>query len=208
MVLYPAAIMVAFTTSIIAMWLIRGFNQTVEIFQPPITCETSQSDPSSGPDIATFEDHHEIALTAVVYDESTDTTTVTYTVTSGPKPSISHWLLGLPMGIQPDFIEASEQYEWMPNGDPSISSNPVGIKFDTGYEVADNGGGDPPGKGKNKKELNVSDDEIDTVSRDVVLHFQGQYDFGSVQVYIKAGQTTYNTVIIAPIGPTSQEECE
>jgi hypothetical protein len=173
--------------------------------------------------------NHTIRLTASVYNPEDDTTTVTYTVTSGPQPSISHWVLGLPKAVADNILDVSEQYEWT-NSDPGTGTR--GIKFDTGYEVSNGGnGGGNGGKGGNKSALNSgivltsstvrvyrgsfaaayaqSADELDTVSREITLLISGNYDWGTADTSIKAGTDTYTTSIRTPIVITEpSEKCE
>lgn len=218
-VLYPIAIGVMIVASAAVAVILNGLQRTVDVFQPRgvVPMECVDDGPSlSGTTIAYMGDHI-IEVTAVVYNETDDTTTVTYSVTSGPKPSISHWVLGLSPEIADQIISTSE-----PIVDYSLDprTGMMGVKFDIGYESTgsdDGGGGNGGGngggggKGKGGKVMDViyegkffptlmSTTNVDSgLYRDVTLLFSGQYDFGDVDVAIKAGLDIHTSVILAPI---------
>ncbi len=208
----PVGIMIIIAASGLARWLNNAYLMTVdELNRAGMNrelCNTPEED-DDGPTIAYLGDHV-IQLVATHYDPNDDVTTVVYRVTSGPKPSISHWVLGVPQHIADQVGSVSEQWEWTSN-DPT--THIAGIKFDTGYEVGSDDGGnggpkDKPGGGKKKSaswrqapyrwamssDLNVEQ----STTREISLMLSGQYDFEAVTVTIKAGTQTYQGTLSAP----------
>ncbi|MBN1286247.1 MAG: hypothetical protein JXB47_12685 [Anaerolineae bacterium] len=84
--------------------------------------------------VTATSDIHRFELMTWVYNESSDTTTVGYSVTSqatGPGPAISHWVLELPGCLTASsVVSASEAYEFV---DPDPKTGARGVKFDRGY---------------------------------------------------------------------------
>lgn len=214
MALYPAAIMIIISASLIAGFVIKSLNRTVEAFNPVgIVCEAQEDAPDDveGPTVAMLGDHT-IQLTAAVYNEADNTTTVTYRVTSGTQPSISHWTLAMPEFIAENIIDVSEQYaSWAMDPTTGVA----GIKFDTGYEVP--GGG---GKGGKKSKLimtsaprsfaKADEDPITTVSRDITLLVSGHYNWGPLETAVKAGtEVSYTTIsgLITYYDPSLNQGC-
>jgi len=79
---------------------------------------------------------HRIEVVASNYDEDNDRTTVTFRVSSGDSPAISHWVLGIDEDTANRIVASSEAHEdW--GLDPTTGKE--GIKFDIGY-----GDGGPP----------------------------------------------------------------
>jgi hypothetical protein len=229
--LIPIGVMIAITAGLITGFLGDSFKKTIGGLETRgIECEAAAPEDNQGPTLATMG-NHTIRLTASVYNPEDDTTTVTYTVTSGASPSISHWVLGLPQVVADNILEVSEQHEWT-DADPTTGTR--GIKFDTGYEVGGGGsggggGGHSGGKGGGKSALNsgivltsstvrvyrgsfaavYSADEFDTVSREITLLISGNYDWGTADTSIKAGTDTYTSTIRTPIVITEpSEKCE
>ncbi len=115
---------------------------------------------------------HSIVLDS--YEYTNGNTVLTYTVTSGSGPAISHWTLGTCEGITDNgIISASEPFEFKDANNPDPTTGAVGVKFDTGYNDAE--------------------------QRQVTITLDGLYAIGSVTAYIKAGQTTPNLAIQGPI---------
>ncbi len=237
-VLIPAAIMIVIGASLVTGFIVTSLGKSVGALQPygVEVCDLQpeiQPELREGPTYVQAGDHS-IELSSVVYNPADDTTTIVYTVTSGPKPSISHWTLGLPQEVADNILETSEKAEDY-GTDPTTSV--TGVKFDTGYEVAGGGGnggngggsgeddadtggngnGNGNGNGKgNKKVMEVvrryvpANEEINTVSRDVILLVSGQYDFGPIETAVKAGQDVHIVSISAPIriyDPEMNWEC-
>src|SRR5690606_3020005 len=77
-------------------------------------------------------------LSSNVYDPNTNTTSVTFSVTSGGDHAISHWVLGLSKAAFDAIIDspADELMSW---SEPDPTTNLVGVKFDKGYD-GNNGG--------------------------------------------------------------------
>ena len=212
MVLIPAAIMIAIGAGFISGFIIKSLNQTVDAFEPygVEVCETNRPE-REGPTFVEAGDHS-VELTSLVYNEADDTTTVTYTITSGDQPSISHWTLGLPQSVADHIVDSSEAYQsW--GADPTTGID--GIKFDTPYNVPGGGKGQG-GKGKllspvRRDSYQPSEEEINTISRDVILMVEGQWDFGSALTTVKAGTEVHTITISAPIrvyDPSMNTECE
>jgi len=105
-------------------------------------------------------DGHTFEFLGVVYDEG-GTSTWTYRVTSGRKPSLSHWVLELDEELDASIVvSASEVYEV--NEDPK--TDVYGLKFDEGYR--------------------------DTESREVSFTLDAWYDVTDTRIAIKAGKRT------------------
>jgi hypothetical protein len=210
----PAAIMIMIAGGALVHMLNGAFSKTTDaLYRAGLNSEIcmTTSETVDGTDEAVMNDHH-IQVSATVYDPGTDTTTVTYTVTSGASPSISHWVLGIPKSIAANIIDESEAWEWT-DSDPTTGV--AGIKFDTGYESEANteepkdkepkDTGKPPKKTKsialNTYDFSVMAELLPTgETRDIVLVLSGQYDFDPVTVSVKAGTDTYTSTITAPVG--------
>ncbi len=147
MVMIPGAVMVAIAAGLVVGFLVDSFTKAVDIFEPVgITCEVNEEPANtSGPTVA-YAGPHMIELTANVYDENNDTTTITYTVTSNAcDRAISHWMLGLPEDIAENIIEVgwngktfdpdggSDLFEKWLADDPSLAETFYGTKFNEGY---------------------------------------------------------------------------
>ena len=205
----PAAIAIVISASIMVSFLKDGFSQTADVLHRSSagiemeTCEVTDTE-VSGPTQANPE-NHSITLVANDYDPETGTTTVTYQVTSGGKPDISHWILGIPKAVADNILESSEAYEWT-DSDPTTGAK--GIKFDTGY----NSDGGEGGKGKRTivgrtiPHLYLLQDEttsggsfVNSSSREISLVLQGQYEFDSVYATTKSGANDGDAQISAPV---------
>ncbi len=234
MILIPAAIMVIISVSAVAGFLTTSLGKTVDAFEPyGLTCEVpdeGDADVPVGP--------HQITLVSHTYNPDDDTTTVTYRVVSGCQPTISHWTLGMPQHVRDNILEVSNGEAVEYGLDPTTGV--TGIKFDTGYEGNcdsgnnDNEGGNPRGNngGGNRgngnawapdgttfltsasfKMQNVassSTEDIDEVSREVTLLISGNYDFGNLDVAVKAGENVDYGTISGPISyhdPSLDETC-
>ncbi len=180
----PAAVAVMIGAAIIVGFLNTSFLKTLNGLES--YCKTSETTTT------TAEMHnHRIEASAAVYDPVTNRTTVAFTVTSGSKPSISHWVLGLPKGVAAHIIQWSEPWSWT-DYDPTTGA--VGVKFDNPYEADDEGGG----KGKNKAgtsgivlasytRLVAAETSGGTAVRVISLTLDGNYQFGTITVTTKAG---------------------
>jgi len=203
-VLIPIGIMIMVVAGLVGGFIVDSLDQTVDAFEPYGVACAPDEPADVGPEVAT-PGNHMVELTSSVYNETDDTTTIVYTVTSGDSPSISHWTLGLPEFVAANILESSEKIEdW--GVDPTTGV--AGSKFDTGYEVegGEGGGppgGPPPGKGGKKSKLLspvfVVKADTATVSREVTLLVSGHYDFGPVETSVKAGTDVYVFSISAPI---------
>lgn len=100
-----------------------------------------------GSDFAEMEGHT-VQLSSNVYDPVTNTTTVTFTVTSGGDHAISHWVLGIPKAAFDAIIDypSDELMSW---SQPDPTTGLVGVKFDKGYDGNGGGGGKPENNGNN-----------------------------------------------------------
>jgi hypothetical protein len=222
---FPAAIMIMIGASLITGILIDSFQRTVDILTPGygLPCEAEDTSHDEGPLVAHLGPH-KIELTARVYDPVSNTTSVTYKVSSADQPSISHWTLAIPRSIFDNIIEVSENNWSWTDADPWTGT--AGIKFDDGYEHTGGGGpggppgGRPPGQSNNGgivlASFNpavpnfVEQEEYHYVSREVTLLISGQYEWGPTEVSVKAGQETYYTSISgAPVHVAELDEvCE
>jgi hypothetical protein len=210
---FPAAIMIMIGASLITGILIDSFQKTVDILTPGygLPCEAEDTSHDEGPLVAHLGPHV-IELTARVYDPATNTTSVTYKVSSADSPAISHWTLAITKAVADNIIDQSEPWVWT---DPDPFTGTAGIKFDRGYEFR--GGGRQSNNGGivlasfNPAVPNfVEEEEYHYVSREITLLISGQYDWGATEVSVKAGQETYYTSISgAPVHLAELDEvCE
>lgn len=194
-VLVPAGIMIAIAAGTLAGFINQSLQKTVDALNVPPLCEPEQQeepDTDEGPTVSHMGDHT-IRATGRSYNAADNTTTITYTVTSGDRPSISHWVLGLPRAVADSIQNTSEAYEWTDN-DPRTGL--AGIKFDTGYEVSFHFA---PDDGLVLSSYPMASSEIDTVSRDIMLLVSGQYTFEPSQITIKAGGDVHQGTITMPV---------
>lgn len=117
---------------------------------------------------------YEVSLSSPpVYNSESNTTTFTFSVTSGTKPSISHWTIA----IDPDcggpeiLVGSNDPLVTWTESDPTTGVR--GIKFDTGYE----------------------DDE----TRTVTLTLAGFWSIGDVSIAVKAGNGFTTGTIQGPV---------
>jgi hypothetical protein len=233
MPLIPAAIMVLIGAGMVGRMLVQWFAHTVVVFDRyGLACEILEVDPppaSQDGSIVAYIDDHKIELKANVYDPATNTTTVTYRVTSGEQPSISHWTLGIPFEVYANIIEISEGQTTFVDPDHS-NFEEHGLKFDKGYEGGGGGGGGnphggPPGQqGFNNGGIVLASfsspvltstvqydmEDYEGVARDIVILIDGEYNFYSGDVYVKAGPSTLSGTISMPYSiydPNLDKEC-
>lgn len=104
---------------------------------------------------------YSVTLSSASYDAAADTTTFTYSVVSGRKPSISHWVIAIPAscGGAEVLVGSNDSTVTWTDADPTTGVR--GIKFDTGY----------------------SDNE----SRTVTLTLAGHWNTGTVDIAVKSG---------------------
>ena len=205
----PAAIMVSIVAGALVGPLGDIFQQTADGLTD-VACETSVGD--TGTDL---DGGHRIEVTSSVYDPDTDRTTVSFKVSSGGSPSISHWVLGIDQATADKIVASSEAHEsW--GTDPTTGK--TGIKFDTGYEGTGGGGGGGKGGGKGASLTRVSYFKpvyrplynVYVEERDIVLTMTGYVDFiETVEVTTKAGSSQVSTgyVAIPTSGGSSGEDC-
>jgi hypothetical protein len=224
----PAAILVMIVAGGVAGWLNNSFSQTNEALGRAGIDECA-APTDDGPTTAAV-DNHQVETSSTVYDGTY--TTVTFTVSSGASPSISHWVIALPRAVADNIVDSSEAWSWV-NNDPSDPSGNglTGIKFDTGYEGTGggggggggggnggggNGGGGNGGNGGNGRGRSMlfgrftftveqTGTEYFVETRDIIMVFSGQYTFDSVDLAIKAG-TEYNFgTISAPVAEITED---
>lgn len=189
----PAAITLLLVGGLVVQFITGSLLTTVDYLNP-VGFECEEKPPayvSEGPETATPMGNHEIQLLSKTYDPETDRTTVVYRVTNVPSPDISHWVLGMPPGVRKHILSTSEPYEIV-DGDPHNSI--VGIKFDKEYGS--------PGGGK-KSSLGYAlvgySPRAEVTSRDVIITLAGYYDWGVVEVGLKAGTQVYHNTITGPV---------
>lgn len=221
-VLFPMAVGILIVAGSIGYTNRMMYSEIVNAFiQPGIeeTCEPVDE----GPTVANLGDHR-VELCGAVYNEATDVTTITYCVTNGGDPSISHWVLGVGHEFANSIISVSEQWEWT-NSDPTTGV--AGIKFDTGYESSGGGGGgnDKPNPGRGHTSLPTSRDmtalknldlgnmnlnedisDYDGTARDILILATGKWEANEGTVTIKAGGEVYYNTIRLPVQVT--DNCE
>lgn len=180
-----------------------------------------------GSDFAEMEGHT-VQLSSNVYDPVTNTTTVTFTVTSGGDHAISHWVLGIPKAAFDAIIDypSDELMSWV---QPDPTTGLVGIKFDKGYDGGSGGGKDADtggsggkdadtdgkGKGKTKARLVLNTrfygtglDFSTADSREITLVLAGQWEMGTVDLAVKAATTSFYSTISAPTTLVTSEPKE
>ena len=197
--LIPGAILVSIVAAAALGPAISSmFQQTYEGVNR-VSCEA----PST---VTELEGGHTIEVAS--YVPTDESTTITFKVTSGTQPSISHWVLGLDEATAALVIYASENYEDYQQ-DPTTGV--FGIKFDTGYEGGEGGGdnggnngggnngggiggGNGGGKGNgNAKALTLGEETTET--RFIVVTLSGYVDIEELDVTVKAGQeVSYGSV--------------
>jgi hypothetical protein len=194
----PAAIMVMIAAAAIVMPVSNMFELTSNGLTG-VECDV----PASGPTFTDLEGGHRIEVTSSVYDPDTDRTTLSFKVSSGSSPSISHWVLGIDEDTADKIIASSEAYQsW--GTDPTTGKS--GIKFDTGYEGT--GGG---GKGGGPKKSRSFGPNYNTYveEREIVLTFTGRVDFVETvetEVTTKAGSDQVSTGYISIAPPSGGTE--
>lgn len=103
---------------------------------------------------------YNITLTSSAYNATADTTTFTYSVTSGTKPAISHWVLVFGEACFAELTTVASNDSAVSAGvDPTTGQ--LGIKFDTGYNDAE--------------------------TRTVTLTLGGYWGTGDVTIAVKSG---------------------
>jgi hypothetical protein len=229
-VLLPIAILVSFFGLGLTGFIGGAFEDTLTGLQcsfGQVDDQTDEDDDDNGNTNLTIY-NHSISLAGAVYDEANNTTTVTYMVTSGSQPSISHWTLGIPLEVWSRMRSVSEQAAWT-NSDPTTGA--VGVKFDTGYEPSAGGGGGGNtdvdtsggntggGNGGNgigngrRRILSVFDPKQqiielgETETRYITITFIGEFEFEDVTATTKAGQSQVGSgPISAPVRLVEEEE--
>lgn len=205
----PAAIAVMIMAGIVANWVNAAFlttqNSLVRTGLPAEVCDTVEEEDTADDktDDKSEMGDHVITLVGKNYDADTDTTTIVYRVKSGPKPSISHWVLGLPKEVADNvtFPKDGETGKWE-DSDPTTKI--AGIKFDEGYEV--------------KEVTRMTDTTIRFGSargtvltsytgdlREISMILSGSYTYEPVPVTIKAGGEVYSSTISAPVATATPE---
>lgn len=218
----PAAIMIIISAGLIVNFLRGSFSQTSDVLNRVNleVCETNE-DETQGP-VSVVVDRHDISFVSAVYDPETNTTTVTYQVTSDPSPDLSHWVLGIPKEIADLITDSSEKWSWT-DGDPATGA--VGIKFDTGYGDGGGegaGGEGAGGKGKGKGKMTPITRYIPNIylllatgeTREISLTLDGEFTFEPTVVTTKSGSDSVGTgelpaptLVVIDLGTTS-EGCE
>ncbi|HLV35154.1 MAG TPA: hypothetical protein VKY59_08585 [Spirillospora sp.] len=203
----PAGVMVMIAAAAIVGPLQTIYKTTTDGLSG-ITCET----PQLGPTYTDLDGGHRIEVVSSNYNGSE--TTVVFKVSSGDKPSISHWVLGIDKATADKIVYSSEAYEsW--GLDPTTGK--YGIKFDKGYEGKGGGGDDdkggpPAGKGPKKARI-VNPYRPRMVNyveeREIVLTLTGRVDFVEyVEVTTKAGkEVSTGTITVPQPGVSNDQTC-
>lgn len=223
-VLFPAAVAILIVAGGIGFVNRMMYTEIITAFVQ--TGIEEQCEPvDEGPTVAEMNGHL-IEACGAVYNEAADVTTITYCVTNGNDPSISHWVMGVDRSFYNAIISVSEQYEWT---DDDPSTHVAGIKFDTGYESS-GGGNDKDNKGRGNASLpsaldmtamkrldlggmsandplNEDLSDYDATARDVIILVSGEWDADGGTVSIKAGTETYYSTITLPTIVTEDESC-
>lgn len=212
----PVAVTVMIVASAIIPFLSKAFTLTATELER-VVCEVEPT----GATNVDLDGGHNIRVSSAVYDPDDDRTTISFTVTSGSMPSISHWVLGIDQETASRIVEYSEPYE--PWGyDPTTQK--WGIKFDIGYEGGSGGGGKGGGgKGQSGVMDNgglvlasfrapasnivlVSNTSGET--RTIVLTLSGQIELDRVEVTTKSGNDQVSSgEISTPTVIVVSEDC-
>lgn len=211
-VLIPMGILIALMAGAIGAFLTTSFQETADGLQPE-TQDCEEGDPGSnendtqGPSYATMAGHS-VTLTSHVYNETTNTTTITYRVTSSGDPAISHWILALPANVLSKLSSASEFYEI--GTDPTTGV--TGIKFDRGYDSGSGGSGNK-GNGNKRSDAGIvlvraPQQPRYAETRDIMIILVGDFEWNGVTVAIKAGTQTYSSTITAPVSVKEDNSCD
>jgi hypothetical protein len=211
----PAAIMVMITASAFVAPVKDIFQMTANSLSG-VECETV----AGGPTAVDLDGGHRIEVTSSVYDPNTDRTTVSFHVSSGDQPSISHWVLGIDEDTADKIIDSNEVFE---NWSTDPTTGKTGIKFDIGYEGE--GGDSGSAKGKGAKNTAFSGGSVGNLvlastvfspnfnvyveERDIVLTLSGRVDFvEQLEVTTKAGSTQVSSgYVTVPVPGGSDEAC-
>jgi hypothetical protein len=190
----PAAVMVAIMASAIVGPIQQFLNLTTDGLSG-VACDT----PTTQPNFVDLEGGHRIEVTSSNYDG--ENTTVTFKVSSGDSPSISHWVLGLDKDIV--IVDSSERYEdW--GYDPTTYK--YGFKFEEGY---DGTGGSSEETATGPKKARLSSPTYRPAfntyveEREIVLTLSGYVDFVEyIEVTTKAGDDQVSTGYVSVPPPT------
>lgn len=191
---FPVAVMIAISASALV-------GPVSQAFQVSANHLNSVCDYSITPTETDLDGGHHIAVVASAYDEDNDRTTVTFKVSSGDSPSISHWVLGIDELTADQIVASSEAYEsW--GVDPTTGKS--GIKFDTGYE-----GGDGGGRGPRRAPALAPTYNTYVEEREITLTLTGYVDFvDQIEVTTKAGSSQVSSGYIGiPVSGGSSTGC-
>ena len=156
-------------------------------------------DYSTTPTETDLDGGHHVSVVASAYDEENDRTTVTFKVSSGDSPSISHWVLGIDEETADKIVDSSEGYvAW--GTDPTTGK--TGIKFDIGY--GDGGGGGPRRGAAFAPTYNTYVEE-----REITLTLTGYVDFVDTEVTTKSGDDQVSSGYVSiPVSGSTDADCE
>ena len=204
----PVGIMVMISAAAIVAPVKQIFQTTADSLNG-ISCEAA---PEVGPTAVDLDGGHRIEVVSSNYNG--ESTTVVFKVSSGDKPAISHWVLGIDEELADRIIDSNWTYERMYDK-PDPTTGQYGIKFDQGY--GEGGGSDEGGKGgkggggkepKSKSRVINSYRPRAVVyveEREIVLTLTGRVDFvETLPVTTKAGATQVSTgyVTVPSLGST------
>ena len=211
----PAGIAIMILAGVIGSWVSQSFLQTVEGLNraglPQEICNTTdaEQEENTGPTFAQLGPHS-VALTSVVYDESSDTTTVVYSFTSNPDAhAISNKTANIPWAVynnRLDLWEVDEDGNRLPDNfdyvtDPKEGAI-AGLKSDNGQEP------DESAKAAPVVFKPVAQYETIGETYDIFLVLSGQYEFEAVEVNAKYGTDSSTGTISAPVRQLTQEELD
>ena len=206
---YWPALPIGVMVMISAAALVGPIGQAFKESAVGLSCPQGQV--SVKPTYSDYPGGHHVEVVASDYDEDTDRTTVTFRVSSGDQPSISHWVLGIDQETADLIIdEHSEDFEWT-NGDPSSGGTFAGIKFDEPFNGNPGGGGGNGGNGGQQNKIvsfhkstitkTIYRPMMNTYveTRDITLVLTGHVDFvEQVDVLIKAGTNVETGSVYIP----------
>ena len=216
-VMFPAAVMIAIMGLTVMGFLNSAYMQTYRGLECGITGAPSEETPDTG-NIALQLYNHHVDYVGEVYNETNNTTTFTYRVSSGDRPAISHWTLGIPLALQSRVLGVQENrggslvtphWSWV-NPDPTTGA--VGIKFDDGYGEAiaalpklDDKSFARAWSGLYPLAAPAGDAPVEV--RFIIITLRGEYEIENLTATTKAGRDQVGTGFISgPIRLVEEDE--
>lgn len=216
----PAAVMVMISAAAVVGPIQDSFQKTADSLNR-VVCEAPAQPGSSSPTGTDLDGGHHIEVVSSSY--ANDETTVVFRVSSGDKPAISHWVLGIDEETADKIVYFSEPYEAIFGKKVDPRTGKQGIKFDTGYGGGSKSVSAPPVlmlgyapllSARNQAVLRAAyaPRYVEyTEVREIVLTFAGRVDFvETLEVTTKAGRDQVSTGMLTVPSPSIvavEEDC-